>query len=176
VTPTSPSVKSAKPACAPAAKSKTSTASATSSTAAGISATAARDAADEINAKLIFFTADAINVKEVCKAKLTVNDGIADRIILNPHGTSEFSYDCQFDNTISANNINNNSGNVLNITSASNLNLSSQTIINIDAPTINIGNANMSNTIYLNGIVINSLENWFDQFTTTNGFTSQVGI
>jgi hypothetical protein len=72
-------------------------------------------------------------------------------------------------------NINNNN-NVLNISSASNLNLSSQTIINIDAPTINIGNANMSNTIYLNGTVINSLENWFDQFTTTNGFTTQVGI
>jgi len=157
------------------ASATSATASATSSTAAGISATAARDAADEINAKLIFFTADAINVKEVCKAKLTVNDGIADRIILNPHGTSEFSYACQFDNAISVNNINNNN-NVLNISSASNLNLSSQTIINIDAPTINIGNANMSNTIYLNGTVINSLENWFDQFTTTNGFTTQVGI
>jgi hypothetical protein len=157
------------------ASATSATASATSSTASGISATAARDAADEINAKLIFFTADAINVKEVCKAKLTVNDGIADRIILNPHGTSEFSYACQFDNAISVNNINNNN-NVLNISSASYLNLSSQTIINIDAPTINIGNANMSNTIYLNGTVINSLENWFDQFTTTNGFTTQVGI
>ena len=152
------------------------TASATSATASGISATAAQGYADDISAKLVYFRADNINNKEVCLTKLTVNDGITDRIILNPNGKSEFSYACQFDNLLLANNINNNNNSELTISSTSKLNLSSQTEININAPLINIGYNNMSSTIYLNGLVINPLDNWFNQFSSNNGYSSQTGI
>ena len=124
----------------------------------------------------MYFRADNINNKEVCMTKLTVNDGITDRIILNPNGKSEFSYACQFDNLLLANNINNNNNSELTISSTSKLNLSSQTEININAPLINIGYNNMSSTIYLNGLVINPLDNWFNQFSSNNGYSTQTGI
>ena len=161
------------------------TASATSMTASGVSATAsntsaiaAREAADEVNAKLYYFEADVVSGVQKCKKTLNIiNSGLETIVKLSNNDQSEFRNKVQFDdNIISKGTITNYENNSLNISSATTLNLSSTTVINIEAPTINIGYSNLSSTIYLNGVVVRPLDDFFNMFSTNNGNITQVGF
>ena len=167
-----------------AACSVSATAAAASAAASAADVIACDETLATMESKLVYFNADTINVKETCSATLSVSNGVSDRIILNPNGTSEFANDCKFDQNLISNTIINNSTNTLNITASRDLNVSSGTTanitatntINLNAPLINIGNSNLSSTIYLYGIVINPLDNLFNNFSINNGFASQTGI
>ena len=95
------------------------TASATSATASGISATAAREAADEVNARLYYFEANAVTNTQKCKATLDIINPAYETIVkLSNSEQSEFRRNVQFDeNVILRGNITNYQDNSLNIQS-----------------------------------------------------------
>ena len=106
-----------------------------------------------------------------------INSGLETIVKLSNNDQSEFRNKVQFDdNIISKGTITNYENNSLNISSATTLNLSSTTVINIEAPTINIGYSNLSSTIYLNGVVVRPLDDFFNMFSTNNGNITQVGF
>ena len=67
--------------------------SAGSATASAASATASALSAASVEAKLIYFDANLFLQKEICRATLTVTNGIFDVVTLRPIGESEFVYD-----------------------------------------------------------------------------------
>jgi hypothetical protein len=156
------------------AAAASATAAEASATAAGISASSAETAKNEIESKLIHF--DATPTNQICYAELDISNGTQSRIKLNPYGTSEFLNDCQFNQNLITNTIINNGSNTLNLTAANTLNISSSTIINLTAPLINIGNSNQAGTVYINGLIIEPLNNLFNSFSSSNGYLSQNGI
>ena len=157
-----------------AAAAVAATSAEASATAAGISASSAETAKNEIEAKLIHF--DATPTNQLCYSELDISNGTQSRIKLNPYGTSEFLNDCQFSQNLIANTIVNNGLNTLNLTAANTLNISSSTVINLTAPLINIGNSNQAGTVYINGLIIEPLNNLFNSFSSSNGYLSQNGI
>ena len=116
--------------------------------AAGLSAGAARESADEVNAKLYYFTADLVTQTERCGATLNIasaNPLQGNIIKLSNSGQSEFGYDVRFDeNIIAKGNILNFGDNNLNIlsTNGGDLNLTANSVDS----NININ----TNTLYLN--------------------------
>jgi len=105
-------------------------AAATSAGAAATSATAAAASAASVEGKLIFFDANLIQRKEVCKATLTVTNGVYDTVILHPTNQSEFANDVLVDSNIISKgkiiNYNVNGDNKsLNLESANDLNITS---------------------------------------------------
>jgi len=120
-------------------------AAATSAGAAATSAAAAATSAATVEGKLIFFDANLILRKEVCKATLTVTNGVYDTVILHPTDKSEFANDVLFDRNIISKgaivNYNINGDNrALNLTSQADLNITS------NSNDVNIG----ANQIVLN--------------------------
>ena len=116
--------------------------------AAGLSAGAARESADEVNAKLYYFTADLVTQTERCGATLNIasSNPLQGNIIkLSNSGQSEFGYNVRFDeNIIAKGNILNFGDNNLNIlsTNGGDLNLTANSVDS----NININ----TNTLYLN--------------------------
>ena len=143
--------------------------SAGSATASAASATSAALSAASVEAKLIYFDANLILQKQICRATLTVTNGVFDTVVLRPIGRSEFSYDVLVDQNIISKgaiiNYNENGDNrVLNITSSANLNMySSNNDVNIGAGERIILNSditiiNSPTTIINNDALINNIK------------------
>jgi len=49
-------------------------------------------------------------------------------------------------------------------------------VINLTAPLINIGSSAQTGTVYINGLIVEPLNNLFNSFSATNGYMTQVGI